>query len=83
MIPMVGPLWVMIFNEALSVNPRVSTIDVNFVLKGKPCIMNYDILQWVWKYLIFHIRWKINRLRFNTLFIRLVFSNLTSHSFKM
>ena len=83
MVPTVGPLWVMIFNEALSVNRRVSTIDVNFVLKGKTCIVNYDILQWVWKYLILHIRSKINRLRFNTLFIGSVFSNLTSHLFKM
>ena len=49
----------MIFNEALSGNPRVSTIDVNFVLKGMNCIVNSYILQGGWKYLILHIRSKI------------------------
>ena len=45
--PLFLSLWVMVFNEALSGNPRVSTIDVNFVMKGMTCIVNSYILQWV------------------------------------
>ena len=66
----------------LLANPRISTIDVHFLLKGMTCIVNSNSLQWVWKYII-HIHSKKHPFCFNILFIELVFSNSTSHSFKM
>ena len=56
--PLVRSLWAMIFNEAQTVNPPISTIDMNIVLKGMTCIVNSNSLQWVWKYLIMHIHSK-------------------------
>ena len=67
MVPSVVAVILMIFRETLSVNPRALTSAVNFVLKGMSRIGNFDNWQWVWKYLIIHIRLFKNILCCNTL----------------
>ena len=73
--PSVTALILTIFGKALSVNPRVSTSEVSFVLKGMSRIVNFDDWQWVWKHLKIHIRLLKNLLWYNTLLTKIVFFN--------
>ena len=61
------------FSEALSFSPRVLTTEVNIGFNGMSCIVNFDNWQWVWKYLIIHIRLFKNSLCSNTVLRNLCF----------
>ena len=52
----VTTIILMIFSEVLPVSPRVLTNEVTIALKGMSRIVHFDNWQWVWKYLIIHIR---------------------------
>ena len=80
--PSVTTVFLTIFGKALSVNPRVSTSEVYFVLRGVSRIVNFHNWQLVGKLLIIHIRLFKNLLCYNTLLTKSVFFNFTWDSFK-
>ena len=83
MAPSVTANILTIFNEALSVSPRVFTSELSFVLKGMSCIVYFDNWQWVWKHLMIDIRLSKNSLCCKTKVRKFVFFNYTSNLFKI
>ena len=73
MAPSVTAVFYVFFSEALSGNRRVLPNEVNIVLKGISHMVNFDNWQWVWKYLIVHIRLFKNSLCCNTVLGNLCF----------
>ena len=74
MAPSVATIILMFFSEALSISTGVLTTEVNIGLKGMSRIVNFANWQWVWKYMIIHIRLFKNSLCYNTVLKKLCFS---------